>query len=260
MDILVHHHPSAPTAAATTASSTTMTNMSTATKYPRNINVDFRKLSKEALNKVGEFYGVESLDTLSQEELSIQIAKKFESFQVSEFDTVDRFATQYCRSNAEYSKNRKRQRSTREVLDSEPARVGEQVAAKVSQVNENGSWILGNILSVDEHTYDVQDEDDAARTVTLSHLDVHRLEDSASHLRRGDNVLAVFPETTSFYRATVIKTPKPPPTPGGQWEVIVRFEDDEDDSGKAPARRVPGRFVLRREDVEGDEDDEEDDD
>lgn len=137
--------------------------------------------------------------------------------------------------------------------------IGEQVAAKVSQVNENGSWILGNVLSVDENTYDVQDEDDAARTVTLSHVDVRRLEDSASHLRRGDNVLAVFPETTSFYRATVVKTPKPPPTPGGQWEVIVRFEDDEDDSGKAPARRVPGRFVLRREDVEGDDEDDEDD-
>lgn len=113
------------TVPSTTATGGSTTNMSTAIKYPRNINVDFRKLSNEALAKIGEFYGVnESNDTLTHEELSIQIAKKFESFQVSEYDVVDRFAAQYCRSNAEYSKNRKRQRSTREVLDSEPARVG----------------------------------------------------------------------------------------------------------------------------------------
>lgn len=59
--------------------------------------------------------------------------------------------------------------------------------------------------------------------------------------------MGVFPETTSFYRATVVKSPKNPATNSSQshWEVVVRFDDDEDESGKWPARRVPARFVLR---------------
>lgn len=31
------------------------------------------------------------------------------------------------------------------------------------------------------------------------------------------------------------------------WEVIVRFDDDEDASGNCPARRVPARFVMSAE-------------
>ena len=130
----------------------------------------------------------------------------------------------------------------------------QQVAAKVSKSNENGSWILGNILEyhAGSQIYEVQDEDDVSRTINLRPDDVKRLEDTTAHLRKGDNVLAVFPETTSFYRALVVKNPKPP-----GWEVIVRFEDDEDATGKAPARKVPARFVLRRSDVEPEEEEEE---
>jgi len=63
--------------------------------------------------------------------------------------------------------------------------------------------------------------------MTLPFGDVRRLEDSAStHLRRGDSVLAVFPETTSFYKAVVAKTPKFPNGgaggyPGSQ-EIIIK--------------------------------------
>jgi SAGA-associated factor 29 len=59
--------------------------------------------------------------------------------------------------------------------------------------------------------------------------------------------MAIFPETTSFYRATVSKSPV--------WrvdsrnnpvvkEVIVKFEDDEDAGGRTPHRRVPARYVI----------------
>ena len=60
--------------------------------------------------------------------------------------------------------------------------------------------------------------------------------------------MGVFPETTSFYRATVVKSPKAPTSSGStqtHWEVVVRFDDDEDEAGKWPARRVPAHFVLR---------------
>jgi SGF29 tudor-like domain len=105
--------------------------------------------------------------------------------------------------------------------------------------------------------YDVQDEDDPNRTMNLPAQRVKRLEDTTTHLRKGDKVLAVFPDTTSFYRAQIVKTPKPPGHGNSNWEVVVRFEDDEDESGKAPARRVPGRFVLLRKDVDPEDGEEE---
>jgi hypothetical protein len=115
---------------------------------------------------------------------------------------------------------------------------------------------LGNITDYDSvnSVYLVQDEDNTSRTMRLLNVDVRRLEDSASHLRKGDHVLAVFPDTTSFYRAEVARNPKPPNTSNvnSLWDVIVRFEDDEDDTGRAPLRRIPSRFVLRRKDVEPD--------
>lgn len=141
-----------------------------------------------------------------------------------------------------------------------------QVAAKVSQSDENGSWILANVLvyDVNTDTYDVQDEDDTTRVVTLASSCVKRLRDTAQNLRKGDAVLAVFPETTSFYRAVVAKNNRSLGSGGGvsngnaqgSSEVVLRFDDDEDESGRAPPRRVPARFVILREDVEDfDEDD-----
>lgn len=67
------------------------------------------------------------------------------------------------------------------------------MAAKVG--DEEGSWILGNVLEYDpiNQVYTVQDEDDANRVVLLPFNYVCRLQDSSAYLRRGDLVLAVFP-------------------------------------------------------------------
>ena len=94
-------------------------------------------------------------------------------------------------------------------------------------------------------SYELQDEDDMSRVFSLPRSDVRRLEDSGAHLAKGDRVTAVFPETTSFYRAEVVKNPKTPVHGNSSWEIVVRFHEDEDDSGKAPARRVPARFVMK---------------
>jgi len=229
--------------------------------YPR-ISVNFRKLEVESLVKVLKHYGVTPVADKSQEELALLAARTFEAHKLIETDIVDKFVGKYCKSTADASgsSNRKRMRTQsfyREQLDSEPARSGEQVAAKVLATNENGSWILANTLDFDvaSQIYELQDEDDTNRTMQLGFAEVKRLEDSAAHLRRGDLVLAVFPETTSFYRAEVVKNPRHPQHGNSCWEVIVRFEDDEDESGKAPPRRVPARFVLLRSDV-GDYDEE----
>jgi hypothetical protein len=110
--------------------------------------------------------------------------------------------------------------------------------------------------------YLVQDEDDVSRVVSLPYDGVRRLDDSSASLRRGDSVLAVFPETTSFYRAVIVKMPKSSAGGAGrdrdrETEVVVKFEDDEDEAGRNPARRVPARFVLRRSDVEDEDSDDE---
>ena len=65
--------------------------------------------------------------------------------------------------------------------------------------------------------------------------------------KKGTDCMAIFPETTSFYRAKVSKDPV--------WkldrssspmvkEIIVKFEDDEDQHGRTPHRRVPARYVI----------------
>ena len=58
--------------------------------------------------------------------------------------------------------------------------------------------------------------------------------------------MAIFPETTSFYKAKVSKAPIWKLDHGVPVvkEIIVKFEDDEDGSGKTPHRRVPSRYVI----------------
>jgi len=225
-------------------------------RYPR-INADFRQLDKASLLKVLKHYGVTPKPEIEQPELAIMTARLFSDVNVQETEVVDKFANTFCRAMPDPSaKKRPWIRSAlREQLDAEPARAGEQIAAHVNNNGEDG-YILGNVLDYDSNlqTYEIQDEDDVNRVLYLNYSDVKRLEDSAAHLRRGDQVVAVFPETTSFYRAIVAKNPKPPQHGNGGWDVVCRFEDDEDHTGKAPPRKVPGRFVLRRQDINDESD------
>lgn len=261
-------------------------------RYPPTLNVDFRKLNKAALIKILKFYNVDPRKDATQPTLAVMAARIFEATVVLEDNVVDKFVDKHFHGSSGSNGMHdpvgnnlgnifdnilgKKGLSQRELLDREPAMVGEQVAAKMTQNNEDGSWVLGNVLDYDSRsmTYTIQDEDDSSKIVTLSYCDVKRLDDNADYYRRGDMVLAVFPETTSFYRATIAKTPKPSQnrtkegatgsaregirdrngdrdaTSNGNetmWDVIVRFEDDEDEKGKkCPPRRIPARFVLAR--------------
>ena len=55
----------------------------------------------------------------------------------------------------------------------------------------------------------------------------------------GQRVLAMYPSTTSFYYARVQV-----PNPISSVNVLVHFEDDADDSGRVPVRKVPYRYVT----------------
>lgn len=225
-------------------------------RYPKTVRVNFRKLERPALIRILRHYGARARPESTHEELACTVARLFENRRVSDTDIVKNFSAKHCHSMADSSQITVKKRSIQDT-ESEPARNGEQVAAKVLRTNDDGSWILGNVLNFDRRTqiYEVQDEDDSSRVVQLAFSDVRRLDDTSGQLRKGDPVLAVFPDTTSFYRAVVAKNPKAPTHGNGSWEVVVRFDDDEDDTGKAPPRRVPARFVLRRDDVDFEEND-----
>lgn len=208
--------------------------------------LDFSKLERFALMKLLKHYNVNPTVGATHQELVAMTAKAFENTIVSEHDVILKFSHNLMRP-AEGSSRLKGGRYLRNHLDSEPAKIGEQVGSRLPD-----GWILGNVTAYEPHNgcYIIQDEDDTSRHLRLHARDVKRLEDSASHLRKGDAVLAVFADTTSFYRAIVAKNPKAPAHVNSSWEVVVRFEDDEDETGVAPPRRVPARFVLKESEVE----------
>ena len=212
--------------------------------------IDFKNLNdRSALIKILKFYNAfrDEHVKANQSELALLVSKVFHDTTVTSDTIVDQFTNRYFHSTADQSNPKKRIRYSREHIDTTPARIGEQVAAKFTRYDENGSWVLGNVTDYDANAdiYNVQDEDDVTKIYQLHSSDVRRLDENQSHLRKGDQVLAVFPETTSFYRATVAKKTT--------YDIIVRFEDDEDHTGKCPPKRVPSRFILTEDDDEYEE-------
>jgi SGF29 tudor-like domain len=63
-------------------------------------------------------------------------------------------------------------------------------------------------------------------------------------LRVGDTVYAVYPDTTSFYQATVVQVPprKQSGAPGAF--VMVTFVDDSDDFGITHDKAIPLKHIM----------------
>mmetsp|Transcript_22981 Transcript_22981/g.82029 ORF Transcript_22981/g.82029 Transcript_22981/m.82029 type:complete len:223 (+) Transcript_22981:139-807(+) len=162
----------------------------TAQKYPKGIRVDFRKLGLEALRTYVARYELDVATDASQADLATTVARHFQGIRCDEERIMGRFF---------------------EFLDegvdvgSDVGKPREQVAAKTSDSGENGAWILGHVLSWDpaREKYEVQDEDDASKIHELSKDRVRRLAVDDAHvldLLKGEEVLAIFPETTSACR------------------------------------------------------------
>lgn len=171
-------------------------------RFPRGCGVDFRKLGLEALRTYINRYRLAVRSDANEAELAAAVARHFEAVPVDEEAIVARFF---------------------EHLDSVDsadggdedaggaAKVHEQVAAKVSAGDENGAWILASVVKYDptSDAYAVQDEDDS-KIIELPSVKVRRLgmaEDALDELQKGERVLAIFPETTSFYKAVVCVSP-----------------------------------------------------
>lgn len=64
-------------------------------------------------------------------------------------------------------------------------------------------------------------------------------------LSRGDTVFAVYPDTTSFYQATVVQAPRKNTGGGGHGAfVLVNFVDDSDEFGITHDKAVPTKHVM----------------
>lgn len=87
---------------------------------------------------------------------------------------------------------------------SDDLRVGVKVAAK--QKAHDGEWVLATIKSRQGAKYEVQDADDGSRWV-VSTAQIIKLPtgDERTTFKKGDTVHALYPDTTSFYKATVIQ-------------------------------------------------------
>jgi len=62
-------------------------------------------------------------------------------------------------------------------------------------------------------------------------------------LQRGDSVFAVYPDTTSFYQASVVQAPRKVGV--GEAFVMVNFIDDADEQGITHDKAVLLKHVMR---------------
>ena len=194
-------------------------------------------------------------------ELAVAVARHFEHMEVDEEECIGGFLerlekgssvmlTEYARKTAYFDGHEQSQAQRKRRRSKFAARQGEQVAAKVTRTDENGSWILALVqrFYTDTETYDVQDEDDPSKLIRLPWSHVMRLSTGTEGCFQKDtDCMAIFPETTSFYRAKVSKSPVWKIDRTGNpmvKEIIVQFEDDEDNQGRTLHRRVPSRYVI----------------
>lgn len=120
-----------------------------------------------------------------------------------------------------------------DTTDQLPLRAGRKVAVRQKQAGgvkgDDEEWILAKVVKMvggDKTRYEVQDADDGTRwTTTLKNIillpDPEAAPSVSSHpsnlqdFARGTQVLALYPDTTSFYRATVVSAPIPGTGMGG---------------------------------------------
>lgn len=206
------------------------------------------------------FSGVKVRSEAPPSELAVVVARHFESMEADEEECIGGFLerlekgsmvqTDYARQTAFFDGREQSQAQRKRRRSKLAARQGEQVAAKVTRTDENGSWILASVQRFypDTETYDVQDEDDTSKLIRLPWTHVMRLSTGTEGCFQKDtDCMAIFPETTSFYRSKVSKSPVWKLDRNGcpmVEEIIVKFEDDEDAQGRTPHRRVPSRYVI----------------
>ena len=212
-------------------------------EYPGVLAVDLRILSRRSLDRYHRFHDLPLKADASHAETALSCAHHFRDFEVSEADVLDVFLANLNGNSLSDNEPQKRTRtrSSRRTPAGLGLRRGDQVACETSA----DEWILATVIryNADADKYVLEDEDDE-QAITVASEKVLPLNDSVEGVERGCEVLAVFPDTTSFYRAFVSRNVRK-----GMDEITVQFVDDEDAAGRTPHRKVQARFVFRASDV-----------
>jgi len=260
--------------------------MATRSAYPKQVKVDFRKLQMISLQNYAKHYSMEIRPEITREDLAIAVARHFEleskNFEPEQCEqgVLNHFLSAYDHAfgkalsyehppalkrpkasqqgfhNASLAHGQapaaKHSRATAGAASFGPASEGDIVAAKVVEECEEAAqtgWILATVqrYNLERDEFEVVDEDDAGLKVYCLGRDrIARLQDGVGTLNKGEPVMAVFPETTSFYRGHISKPVKRPRDNGTTaiFDVTIQFEEDEGEDGKTPNRRVPSNHVM----------------
>ncbi|XP_023954415.1 SAGA-associated factor 29 [Bicyclus anynana] len=130
------------------------------------------------------------------------------------------------------------------------ARPGDAVAALVRVSEKEENWILAEVVSwlPAQGKYEVDDIDEEQknrhvlskrRVVALPLMRAEPRTDEPALFPKGALVMALYPQTTCFYRAVVNRLPA---THADPYEVL--FEDSSYADGYSPAERVAQRYVI----------------
>lgn len=122
-----------------------------------------------------------------------------------------------------------------------------KVAFRITLDPNDQTLILGQVLSYrsELNMYEILDIDDRQK-YTLPESQVLPLgqADVFKKLAKGENIYALYPDTTIFYPAVIIQAPKRNAL-SSESIVTVQFVGDEDELGSIPNRTVPLKYIVR---------------
>jgi len=131
------------------------------------------------------------------------------------------------------------------------AKPSDKVAARVKSSDGEENWILAEVVSwvTATNKYEVDDIDaeegkerhvlSKRRIIPLPLKKANPETDPEALFQKGTLVMALYPQTTCFYKALVHDPPKKP-----QDEYSVLFEDTSYADGFSPPLNVPQRYVI----------------
>jgi hypothetical protein len=121
------------------------------------------------------------------------------------------------------------------LYEEDQLKKGDKVSARLTG---EGNWILATFVATEKNRYEVEDVEDVERkkykVAKNRVIALDKVFDEDTVIEKGNTIMAVFPETTTFYQAVVEKS-----ATVAHPYYYVRFEDDEDDYGNVPNRKIP---------------------
>lgn len=230
---------------------------SLAAAYPQDLLVDFNKLRMKTLRRYAAYFHLPDRVSHRPEELAIMCAQHFDEHLHPDEDTTISNFEMYCARlqqrkkprgtkekkvpNGDSESNRKRQREAEIPPDT-------RVAARI-----NGEWMLNRVIKFKKRpkVYRVEDADELSTEspalYDVPQSDVLPLppsdEEDARRFPAGARVLALYPRTSTFYAATVVKRIEKARSKAVEYG--LRFDDDEKDTnGKVKMKRVKALAVV----------------